>query len=226
MGVLDAGIRPAPSGRDGRGDKRLKLILEAEHCGSAVVLHCRGRLIFRNEACALSQTVADVLPLARRMVVDLAGVEAVDSAGLGELVLTHMWAEAAGYTLKFASPSKPVRHLFELTNLASVLDVYASVAERCRRCLKRICVRHKDGVGLRVEARFAPFVIPSPATFPCGSSSGRHVRGQTVRPPSGTPVRRGRASLPGDRPGGACAGSGARARERGLTLLDRFRFPR
>ena len=63
------------------------------------------------------------------MVVDLAGVEAVDSAGLGELVLTHMWAEAAGYALKFASPSKPVRHLFELTNLVSVLDVYASVPE-------------------------------------------------------------------------------------------------
>jgi anti-sigma B factor antagonist len=127
--VPDAGIRPALSARDGSSDKRLKLSLEAEHCGSAVVLHCQGRLIFRNEACALSQTVAEILPLAGRMVVDLAGVEAVDSAGLGELVLTHMWAEAAGYALKFASPSKPVRHLFELTHLESVLDVYASVAE-------------------------------------------------------------------------------------------------
>lgn len=129
MGVPDAGIRPAPSGRDGRCDKRLKLSLEAEQYENAVVLHCQGRLVFRNEACALSQTVAEVLPLARRMVVDLAGVEAVDSAGLGELVLTHMWAEAAGYVLKFASPSKPVRHLFELTNLAAVLDVYVAVPE-------------------------------------------------------------------------------------------------
>ena len=46
---------------------------------------------------ALSDIVAEVLPATRRMVVDLAGVDSVDSGGLGDLVLTHMWAEAAGY---------------------------------------------------------------------------------------------------------------------------------
>ena len=63
------------------------------------------------------------------MVVDLGEVKVVDSAGLGELVLLHMWAEAAGYGLKFASPSKSVRQLIELTNLVSVFDVYPSVAD-------------------------------------------------------------------------------------------------
>jgi len=112
-----------------RNDKKLKLTLEAGNSTGAVVLHCQGRIIFHGEARALSTIVADVLPAAHRMVVDLAGVDSVDSGGLGELVLTHMWAEAAGHTLKFASPNKSVRHLFEVTNLASVLDVYASVAE-------------------------------------------------------------------------------------------------
>jgi anti-sigma B factor antagonist len=112
-----------------RTDKKLKLTLEAGHSGSAVVLHCQGRIILHSEARALSTIVADVLPSARRIVVDLAGIDSVDSGGLGELVLTHMWAEAAGYTLKFASPRKSVRHLFEITNLVSVLDVYASVPE-------------------------------------------------------------------------------------------------
>jgi len=112
-----------------RSDKQLKLSLEAGNIGSAVVLHCEGRMIFRSEARALSTLVAEVLPSARRMVVDLAGVDSVDSGGLGELVLTHMWAEAAGFTLKFASPRKSVRHLFEVTNLVSVFDVYGSVPE-------------------------------------------------------------------------------------------------
>jgi anti-anti-sigma factor len=112
-----------------RNDKQLKLSLEAGHSGSAVVLHCQGRGIFRSEAQALSTIVADALPSARRMVVDLAGIDSVDSGGLGELVLTHMWAEAAGYTLKFASPKKSVRHLFEATNLVSAFDVYGSVPE-------------------------------------------------------------------------------------------------
>lgn len=108
--------------------KRLKLSLEAQS-GGAVVLHCQGRIIFESEARALTDIVAEALPSARRMVVDLTGVDAVDSAGLGELVLLHMWAEAAGYTLKFASPRASVRRLLELTNLVAVFDAHGSVAE-------------------------------------------------------------------------------------------------
>lgn len=112
----------------GAQGKRLKLEVEAS-TGGAVVLHCQGRIIFGHEARTLTQVIADVLPSTRRMIVDLAGVDAIDSAGLGELVLLHMWAEAAGYRLKFASPRKAVRELLELTNLASVFDTYYSVAE-------------------------------------------------------------------------------------------------
>jgi anti-sigma B factor antagonist len=109
-------------------EKKLKLSLEAQ-AGGAVVLHCQGRIIFGPEARALTEIVAEVLPSARRMVIDLAGIESVDSAGLGELVLLHMWAEAAGYALKFASPRHPVRQLLELANLVAVFDAYGSVAE-------------------------------------------------------------------------------------------------
>lgn len=109
--------------------KNLKLTLEAHPYGGAVVLHCSGRLIFRDEANALSSMLGEVLPTVRKMVVNLADVKSVDSAGLGELVLLHMWAEAAGYSLKLACPNASVRHLLELTNLVSVLDVYSSVTE-------------------------------------------------------------------------------------------------
>ena len=133
LGTPDPAIAPTPSatghGNDKTHNKKVKLTLESENPGGAVVLHCQGRIIFHREASALSTIVTEVLPSARRMVVDLAGVDSVDSGGLGELVLTHMWAEAAGYTLKFACPKKSVRHLFEVTNLLSVFDVYASVPE-------------------------------------------------------------------------------------------------
>ncbi|MGA7559631.1 MAG: STAS domain-containing protein [Terriglobales bacterium] len=125
----DASMVRASSAPDKKTEKKLQFTLEAGYCGGAVVLHCQGRMIFHREARALSSIVAEVLPSARRMVVDLAGIDSIDSGGLGELVLTHMWAEAAGYSLKFASPRKSVRHLFEITNLVSVLDMYASVPE-------------------------------------------------------------------------------------------------
>jgi anti-sigma B factor antagonist len=109
--------------------KKAALSLEFEHFGGTMVLHCRGRIVFRSKVHALSTVVAEVLPSARRLVVDLEGIDSIDSGGLGELVLTHLWAEAAGYGLKFAHPRKSVRHLFEITNLDSVFDVYASVPE-------------------------------------------------------------------------------------------------
>jgi len=122
----------------GRQAKNLTLTLEAHPYGGAVVLHCAGRLIFRDEARALSTMLGEVLPTARKMVLNLADVKSVDSAGLGELVLLHMWADAAGYSLKLACPNQSVRHLLDLTNLVSVLDVYASVAEAIS------AMRHED----------------------------------------------------------------------------------
>lgn len=110
-------------------DENLAIMVEANPFGGATVLHCEGRLIFSGDANALAARVSEMLPTVRRMVVNLAGVSSIDSAGLGELVLLHMWADAAGYTLKFASPNKSVRALLELTNLISVFDVYGSVPE-------------------------------------------------------------------------------------------------
>lgn len=65
--------------------------------------------------------------MTRRMVVDLASITSLDIDALGELVLTHMWAEAAGYELRFSNPTDSVRRLFESTNLISVFDLHSTV---------------------------------------------------------------------------------------------------
>jgi anti-sigma B factor antagonist len=121
--------QPPATDQKHRPNKRLNLSLESERSGLAIVLHCQGRTIFRQEARELSAIVSEVLPTSHRMIVDLAGVDSVDQGGLGELVLTQLWAEASGYTLSFASPKKSVRRLFEITNVASIFDVYPSVAD-------------------------------------------------------------------------------------------------
>ncbi len=111
-----------------RREQALKLDL-LSLSNRTIVVRCQGRIVFSAAERSLTTLVTDVLPATGRMVVDLAGVESVDSAGLGELVLLHMWAEAAGYSLKFAGPRPQVRNLLELTHLASVFDIYDSVAE-------------------------------------------------------------------------------------------------
>ncbi len=112
-----------------RLDKISQVTLSTAGFGGAVVLRCEGRALSSNEAGVLSELIADVLPTAHRMIIDLTEVLSLDTAALGELVLIHMWADAAGYTLKFASPSASVRTLFESTNLVSLFDLYSSVAE-------------------------------------------------------------------------------------------------
>jgi anti-sigma B factor antagonist len=107
----------------------IRLSLEARHVGGAIVLHCQGRMMFAREARTLANTVSEILPIARKLVVDLAAIGDIDSAALGELVLLHLWAEAAGYSLKFAGATRAVRELFAHTNLDSVLDLHPSVPE-------------------------------------------------------------------------------------------------
>jgi anti-anti-sigma factor len=125
-----AGVSVLPGKKnDALRGKKPALTLEFEHIDGTVVLHCEGRINFRREFQALWSVIAEVLPSARRLVVDLGGIVSIDSGGLGELVMTHMWAAASGYELNFADPKKPVRELLEITNLLSVIEVYASVPD-------------------------------------------------------------------------------------------------
>ena len=73
------------------------------------------------------QKIAELLPNARRIVVELTGVEVIDSAGLGELVVVHMWIRASGCSLKLAGANPRVQQLLELTNLMSVFDVHPTL---------------------------------------------------------------------------------------------------
>jgi len=93
------------------------------------VLHCQSRIISEREARQIANTVSEILPHVKRMVVDLAAVETIDCAALGELVLLHMWAEAAGCSLRFAGATRSVLDLFESTSVDMVLDLHASVPE-------------------------------------------------------------------------------------------------
>ena len=61
-----------------------------------------------------------------RLVVDLTGVDAIDSSGLGALISGLKVARQTGGDLRIAAPSEQVTAVFELTNLNRVLKSYAS----------------------------------------------------------------------------------------------------
>jgi anti-anti-sigma factor len=113
----------------GTKEGSLSLSLETSRLGPNLILHCRGRIVFREEVLELSRVVGECIEQAQMVILDFQAVSAIDSAGLGELVSLHMWAQAHDCTLKMTGLSSRVRRLLDLTNLSSVFEIYATEAD-------------------------------------------------------------------------------------------------
>jgi anti-anti-sigma factor len=108
-------------------EPQLKLSLETRNFGDVMIVHCQGRVVYRDEAASLSRVVGEVLCHTEKLVLDLSGVSSMDSAGLGELALLCTRAQENNVNLKCAGPNTLVRMLLDLTNLDTVLDVHPSI---------------------------------------------------------------------------------------------------
>lgn len=113
----------------GNKESNLKLTLEARRSGEVIIVHCEGRIVYRAEAAALPRMVGEALQHTREVELDFEGVQNLDSAGLGELVLLHMQAEGQGKTGKLAGANERVRELLELTNLSTVFEIHPRVED-------------------------------------------------------------------------------------------------
>jgi len=102
-------------------EKKLKLSLEMRNNGEVIIVHCQGRIVYRDEAATLSRTVSQILQQSQKLVLDLS------SAGIGVLALLQVLAKASNVTLKIAGASPLVQTLLGLTNLESVLEVHPSL---------------------------------------------------------------------------------------------------
>jgi anti-sigma B factor antagonist len=110
-------------------ESQLKLSLETRNCGDVIIVHCQGRIVYRDEAAALSRVVGEVLQQTSHVVLDLSGVSSMDSAGIGELALLQTWSQERNASLKCAGANWLVRTLLDLTNLDSVIEVHDSLDE-------------------------------------------------------------------------------------------------
>jgi anti-anti-sigma factor len=108
-------------------ESKLKLSVKAQNHGNVIVVYCHGRIVYRDEAAALSRVVGEVLHNGTKLVLDLSGVTSMDSAGIGELALLQTWAQERSAELKCAAASSVVRTLLDLTNLDSVMDVHPTL---------------------------------------------------------------------------------------------------
>ncbi len=77
----------------------------------------------------LRSAVQDALSSSKKIVLNLADVSYIDSAGLGELVSAYTTVKNAGGDLKLLNLTKKVRDLLVITKLLTVFDVKDSEQE-------------------------------------------------------------------------------------------------
>jgi anti-anti-sigma factor len=92
-----------------------------------VILYCNGRICFREEARKFSKISLELLSQRKNLILELSRVKAMDSAGIGELVLVHMQAQAFECAVGMVAPTSTVRSLLELTNVASLFEIFPDV---------------------------------------------------------------------------------------------------
>jgi anti-sigma B factor antagonist len=91
-----------------------------------LVVDCSGRIIFGEESASLRDTLRDLIPQNKKIILNLSGVNYIDSGGLGTLVALYTSARNSGGSIKLANLTQRVGDLLQVTKLLTVFDVYDS----------------------------------------------------------------------------------------------------
>ncbi|MCK5377801.1 MAG: STAS domain-containing protein [Acidobacteria bacterium] len=64
-----------------------------------------------------------------KILLDLAGITAIDSSGIGEMVASYTSAKNRGAQLTLVNLSKKINDILQVTQLITVFDVYSDMDE-------------------------------------------------------------------------------------------------
>ncbi len=131
----------------------MPLKMETDISGDVVILYCAGRLVFGDETAAFRERIKNILLGTQQIVVNLSGIEYIDSGGLGTLVGMLASTRNRHGEIKLVRPNKRVADLFQRTRLHTVFKSYESDDEavtacylRRRRRRPKFCLRAQTSV--------------------------------------------------------------------------------
>ena len=101
------------------------LKIQTRNLGHVAVLSLQGRIV-NGETASLRDAVR-AQSKAEAVVLDVAGVSAIDASGLGLLVQVRNEFQARGVRLRVMNASGLVRRVFEITRLDSVFEITSGV---------------------------------------------------------------------------------------------------
>jgi anti-sigma B factor antagonist len=98
--------------------------LKIRQAGDVTILDVSGKITLGEGNVTLRQGITDALTGgSKKLLLNLADVSYVDSAGLGEIVGSYTTVKNAGGELKLINLTKKIKDLLVITKLVTVLDV-------------------------------------------------------------------------------------------------------
>jgi anti-sigma B factor antagonist len=99
--------------------------IETRTVGDIKILDCSGKITLGEGTMTVRNTVRDVLKKGgKKIVLNLADVNYIDSSGIGELVSTYTTVTNQGGQLKLLNLTKKIQELLAITKLLTVFQVF------------------------------------------------------------------------------------------------------
>lgn len=101
--------------------------IETRTVGDVHILDCVGKITLGEGTMAVRNSVRDVLKNGgKKIILNLAEVNYIDSSGIGELVSSYTTVTNQGGKLKLLNLTKKIQELLAITKLLTVFSVYDS----------------------------------------------------------------------------------------------------
>ena len=107
----------------------MALKIDVTRAKDIAVVRCRGRIVFGEEADELRRVILDLLNKTRRIVLNFAWVEYIDSSGMGVLVASLISARHRGAEIKLAALRPKAREVLTTAGVDRLFEAYNSADE-------------------------------------------------------------------------------------------------
>jgi anti-sigma B factor antagonist len=111
-------------------ENTVALKMTTREVDGVTVVALDGRIVLGEESNALREKVKSLIAEGKtKVVLNMANITFIDSAGLGTLVAAHHSAKSQGAALKLAHLGSKFQEVLQITKLLTVFDVYNTEAE-------------------------------------------------------------------------------------------------
>lgn len=108
----------------------MNMTIDTRQAGNVTVVDIKGRIVLGEESSAMRNMVCDLLSKGHKQILlNLGGVDYIDSVGLGSLVGAFTTVRRQGGELKLVNVTNRVTDIMQLTKLYTVFEIVNDEAE-------------------------------------------------------------------------------------------------